>query len=114
MLLPSKPFTRQFTECRQYVGKHKNKKPVTHCLTMQLQVFLAEEEGFEPPVPRGTMVFKTTAFDHSATPLDVIFPFRTAKITVISFWQTLVPKLIAFQFVVLDFIQCSVHFKANK
>ncbi len=26
----------------------------------------AESEGFEPPVPRGTMVFKTTAFDHSA------------------------------------------------
>ena len=27
---------------------------------------LAEREGFEPPVPCGTMVFKTTAFDHSA------------------------------------------------
>ena len=26
----------------------------------------AEEEGFEPPVPRGTTVFKTAAFDHSA------------------------------------------------
>ncbi len=26
----------------------------------------AEREGFEPPVPFGTMVFKTTAFDHSA------------------------------------------------
>ena len=31
--------------------------------------FSAEEEGFEPPVPRGTTVFKTAAFDHSATPL---------------------------------------------
>ncbi len=31
--------------------------------------FFAEEEGFEPPVPRGTTVFKTAAFDHSATPL---------------------------------------------
>ena len=29
----------------------------------------AEEEGFEPPVPCGTLVFKTSAFDHSATPL---------------------------------------------
>ncbi len=30
-------------------------------------VFLfAEREGFEPPVPRGTTVFKTAAFDHSA------------------------------------------------
>ena len=29
----------------------------------------AEEEGFEPPVPRyGTTVFKTAAFDHSAIP----------------------------------------------
>ena len=27
---------------------------------------VAEREGFEPPVPFGTMVFKTTAFDHSA------------------------------------------------
>ena len=27
---------------------------------------MAESEGFEPPVPCGTMVFKTTAFDHSA------------------------------------------------
>ena len=26
----------------------------------------AEKEGFEPPVPRGTPVFKTGAFDHSA------------------------------------------------
>ena len=27
-----------------------------------------EEEGFEPPVPCGTMVFKTIAISHSATP----------------------------------------------
>ena len=26
----------------------------------------AEREGFEPPVPHGTTVFKTAAFDHSA------------------------------------------------
>ena len=26
----------------------------------------AEKEGFEPPVPCGTPVFKTGAFDHSA------------------------------------------------
>ena len=26
----------------------------------------AEREGFEPPVPRGTTVFKTAAIDHSA------------------------------------------------
>ena len=34
--------------------------------------FNAEEEGFEPPVPRGTTVFKTAAFDHSATPLGQV------------------------------------------
>ena len=27
---------------------------------------VAEREGFEPPVPLGTMVFKTIAIDHSA------------------------------------------------
>ena len=28
----------------------------------------AEAEGFEPPVPCGTTVFKTAAIDHSAIP----------------------------------------------
>ncbi len=27
--------------------------------------FPAEREGFEPPVPLGTVVFKTTVIDHS-------------------------------------------------
>ncbi len=30
--------------------------------------YSAEGEGFEPPVPCSTLVFKTSAFDHSATP----------------------------------------------
>ncbi len=46
-------------------GSHKNKK----VLTKLSGLLLAEAEGFEPPVPRGTTVFKTAAFDHSATPL---------------------------------------------
>ena len=29
---------------------------------------VAEEEGFEPPVPYSTAVFKTAALNHSATP----------------------------------------------
>ena len=29
---------------------------------------VAEAEGFEPPVPDGTTVFKTVALNHSATP----------------------------------------------
>ena len=34
--------------------------------------FLAEREGFEPPVPLGTTVFKTAAFDHSAISPDAV------------------------------------------
>ena len=41
---------------------------------------MAEEVGFEPTVPCGTTVFKTAAFDHSATPPRQLFqpmsPFR--------------------------------------
>ncbi len=32
--------------------------------------FIAEREGFEPPVPLSTPVFKTGAFDHSAISPD--------------------------------------------
>ncbi len=36
----------------------------------------AENEGFEPPVPLGTIVFKTTAIDHSAnSPLQIYTRF---------------------------------------
>ncbi len=34
----------------------------------ELNERLAEEEGFEPPDPCGSTVFKTAAIDHSATP----------------------------------------------
>ncbi len=30
----------------------------------------AESEGFEPPIPEGTPVFKTGAFNHSANSLN--------------------------------------------
>ena len=33
---------------------------------------MAEGEGFEPPEPRGSTVFKTAAIDHSATPPDAV------------------------------------------
>ena len=37
---------------------------------------LAEREGFEPPEPRSSTVFKTAAIDHSATsPKDKSTPF---------------------------------------
>ena len=31
----------------------------------RLTEFVAEREGFEPPVPLGTAVFKTAVIDHS-------------------------------------------------
>ena len=33
--------------------------------TLKRLLFVAEREGFEPPVPLGTVVFKTTVIDHS-------------------------------------------------
>ena len=41
--------------------KHKKQKS---CKSFDLQDF-AEREGFEPPVPLGTTVFKTVVIDHS-------------------------------------------------
>ena len=50
---------------------------------------VAEREGFEPPVPRGTPVFKTGVIDHST-----IFPDCGCKITdKFSFRQIFVEKL---------------------
>ena len=40
----------------------KRKKPAE---TSGLLIESAEREGFEPPVPLGTVVFKTTVIDHS-------------------------------------------------
>ncbi len=47
----------------QYIWHKK-----TRSIRSGLFVIFAEVEGFEPPVPCGTSVFKTGAFDHSATP----------------------------------------------
>ncbi len=44
--------------------------PYTVCIG-HFRIFvspLAEAEGFEPPIPLSMLVFKTSAFDHSATP----------------------------------------------
>ena len=37
----------------------------------RLQTIMAEREGFEPPDPRGSTVFKTAAIDRSATSPDL-------------------------------------------
>lgn len=41
---------------------------------MAFSVCFAEEEGFEPPNPFGSTVFKTAAINHSAIP-----PFPTGQ-----------------------------------
>ncbi len=48
-----------------------NYSGIKKALTLLLRLN-AEKEGFEPPVPLGTMVFKTIAIDHSATSLGLI------------------------------------------
>ena len=50
----------------------------------------AESEGFEPPDPLRSTVFKTAAFDHSANS-PICFPFRreckgTNKIVICKFF----------------------------
>ena len=39
---------------------------------LRIALFVAEREGFEPPVPLGTVVFKTTVIDHSTISPSVL------------------------------------------
>ena len=43
---------------------HKTKNN-NRLIFRRLFYYVAEREGFEPPVPLGTVVFKTTVIDHS-------------------------------------------------
>ena len=61
-----------------YTKKHRNQL-IYGALTPNLDADLtalfsvsAEREGFEPPVPRSTTVFKTAAIDHSATSPELL------------------------------------------
>ena len=56
--LPEK-FWRRF-------GAPLNEKSAQLVVLQLVTLILAEREGFEPPVPLSTPVFKTGAFDHSA------------------------------------------------
>ena len=46
---------------------------------LSLLVFSAEREGFEPPVPLSTAVFKTAVIDHSTTFPVLIVSCRSQK-----------------------------------
>ena len=47
-------------------GQHQLERIKKGSQTNDLRTFQAEREGFEPPVPLSTTVFKTAAIDHSA------------------------------------------------
>ena len=51
-------------------------KPHKKSCKFEICSFFAEREGFEPPVPLGTAVFKTAVIDHSTT-----FPICITKIS---------------------------------
>ena len=51
---------------------------------MLLIGLFAEREGFEPPVPLGTVVFKTTVIDHSTISPVLVCPKAGAKVQVFS------------------------------
>jgi hypothetical protein len=55
-------FSHHFSKSIAFEIGLENKKPINIVDGFSF----AENEGFEPPVPCGTIVFKTTAFDHSA------------------------------------------------
>ena len=61
----------------RYSFINKTKSPTKIC-----EAF-AESEGFEPPVPCGTMVFKTTAIDHSANSLYILNRNGSANVAVL-------------------------------
>ena len=52
---------RNLREIKKSTARKKNKNPLKN----QRAWKVAEREGFEPPVPLGTVVFKTTVIDHS-------------------------------------------------
>tara|TARA_B110000495_G_scaffold201442_1_gene218891 strand:- start:795 stop:1052 length:258 start_codon:yes stop_codon:yes gene_type:complete len=64
------PFDRLRTFNALQVLLRKFTKPERPAMSKRRTKFvtrrMAEREGFEPPVPFGTTVFKTAAFDHSA------------------------------------------------
>ena len=49
----------------KYGLRYKKEKPKLLIIN-KFRFYLAESEGFEPPEPRGSTVFKTAAIDHSA------------------------------------------------
>ena len=62
-------FDRRTKKHRGMFGRRKKKEVINQ----RLITSSAEREGFEPPVPRSTTVFKTAAIDHSAISPNLFF-----------------------------------------
>ena len=56
--------------------KYKNKKENSQAILLQV-IYKVNPIGFEPTVPCGTLVFKTSAFDHSANLPNMWFTHRS-------------------------------------
>ena len=68
------------------VGDASNEKGRGHVLCLHHGFWFAEREGFEPPEPLGSTVFKTAAIDHSAISpicLQSFFLYCGAKVVII-------------------------------
>ena len=77
-----------WAKCR-LVNEIKNRKQLTN---NYLRFSFAEREGFEPPIPHGTPVFKTGAFNRSAISPD------DAKLALISLLASELSKNIKINF----------------
>ena len=95
---PPVRFSLHARSCKQACGAHAQKKAA---FLRNAAVIIAEREGFEPPEPFSSTVFKTAVIDHSTTspviPTKLIKPYRnmlfqnwSAKVTL--FFQT--PKIL--------------------
>ena len=65
------------------MAQYLNKKAV-YCSYTAYYIDFAEREGFKPPVPCSTAVFKTAAIDHSAISPECAFFLRRCKDTAFS------------------------------
>ena len=61
-------------------AKQNRRTPLKASFQMCPSVCFAEREGFEPPVPLSTPVFKTGVIDHSTISPEPIFGFAAAKV----------------------------------
>ena len=74
------PLNRKIRWPKKWRTTKRNKKQKS-CKSFDLQDFVAEREGFEPPEPLSSTVFKTAAIDHSAiSPMTFDFLKASAKI----------------------------------